>query len=114
MKYLQVDIEYHYYITYLIANISGFQLQESYIIAHSSQYVDDNDLELDVYNCKKTAQPYRNMASSLKDLSCDKKKMENMLMAFHFLPGDTISNRKDGQEHSRVLAKDRYKIALLT
>ena len=45
-----MDIEYHYYITYLIAIKSGFETHEAYTIAYSSQFVDDNCYEYIIYN----------------------------------------------------------------
>ncbi|MEW5746461.1 MAG: DUF6765 family protein [Nitrospirota bacterium] len=38
-----MDIEYHYYITFLIALRAGFKRDEAYKIAYASQYTDDND-----------------------------------------------------------------------
>ncbi len=39
-----VDIEFHYYITYLVAARAGFEPQEASALAYSSQYIDNNDI----------------------------------------------------------------------
>lgn len=39
-----MDMEFHYYITYLIAVRAGFSTTESSNPAYSSQFLDDNDL----------------------------------------------------------------------
>jgi hypothetical protein len=37
-----MDIEFHYHMTYIIARRAGFSPNDSYVIAYSSQYTDDN------------------------------------------------------------------------
>ena len=37
-----MDIEFHYYMTFLIAGKAGFGKDDTATIAYSSQYVDDN------------------------------------------------------------------------
>lgn len=37
-----MDIEFHYHITFILARKAGFNTKDSYIIAYSSQYTDDN------------------------------------------------------------------------
>jgi hypothetical protein len=96
-----MDAEYHYYITYLIAILSGFKLEEAYKIAYSSQYVDDNCLEYNIYSAGSDLLVYRNLVSAIQDIRYDLNKMTRILLAFHFLPGDknNIANRKDGKKH---------------
>lgn len=38
----KMDIEFHYYVTYLVYIKAGFNKNEAEIIAYASQYVDDN------------------------------------------------------------------------
>ena len=38
-----MDIEFHYYMTFLIAGKAGFGEEDAFTIAYASQYVDDND-----------------------------------------------------------------------
>jgi hypothetical protein len=39
-----MDIEFHYYMTYITALRAGFRVDDAYTIAYSSQY-DDNDTQ---------------------------------------------------------------------
>ncbi|MFA4911740.1 MAG: DUF6765 family protein, partial [Desulfobacteria bacterium] len=43
-----MDIEFHYFLTGLIAHRAGFNTNDAKIIAYSSQYVDENDLCLEI------------------------------------------------------------------
>ncbi len=45
-----MDNEYHYYITYIIALRAGFERNDAFKIAYSSQYTDDNDKAFTVNN----------------------------------------------------------------
>jgi hypothetical protein len=38
-----MEKDFHYYVTYALANKAGFSNDDSYIIAYASQYVDDNN-----------------------------------------------------------------------
>jgi len=38
-----MEKDFHFYVTYALANTSGFTPEESHIIAYASQYVDDNN-----------------------------------------------------------------------
>jgi hypothetical protein len=60
-----MDIEYHYYITYLIALACGFKIHEAYIIAYSSQIVDDNDIKYTIYDKYNKKILYKNFVSSI-------------------------------------------------
>ena len=37
-----MEKDFHFYVTYALAETAGFSPEESHIIAYSSQYVDDN------------------------------------------------------------------------
>ena len=43
-----MDIEFHYWITGIIAFEAGFTEEEAKTIAYSSQYVDENDVSIAV------------------------------------------------------------------
>jgi hypothetical protein len=45
-----MDIEFHYYVTYLVAMKAGFSSIDSYKIAYSSQYIDDNEKQIIICN----------------------------------------------------------------
>ena len=107
-----MNIEYHYYIIYLIAIASGFEMHEAYKIAYSSQYVDDNYDEYDIYsNVEKNKHIYRNLVSgiNIREMFVSMgKEMKKTLTIFHLLPGDkeVNNNRRDDKEHSLKTTKN--------
>ena len=95
-----MDIEFHYYMTYLIAVKAGFGTEEAQIIAYSSQYTDDNDIECEIG--KDTAEYYKNYISQTMNILKPKPKLFRIYPLFHFIPGDPMHNgalRKDGRLH---------------
>jgi len=95
-----MDIEYHYYITYLIALTSGFKIHEAYTIAYSSQFVDDNHKEYTIYNANNSQYCYRNFISAINERNLNSQKLNSILIPFHFLPDIKIKDiRKDGKIH---------------
>jgi len=54
-----MDFEFHYYITGIIARRAGFIENDAKIIAYASQFVDDNDVILNVTD-RKTGKAYSN------------------------------------------------------
>jgi hypothetical protein len=95
-----MDIEYHYYITYLIAIKSGFETHEAYTIAYSSQFVDDNCYEYIIYNANDSQVEYKNFISAINEKTLNFSKLDEILIPFHFLPDvKTKDSRKDGAIH---------------
>lgn len=95
-----MDIEYHYYITYLIALACGFKIHEAYIIAYSSQMVDDNDIKYTIYDRYNKKILYKNLIPSITEKNINLYKLEKVLIPFHFLPDVKINNiRKDKIKH---------------
>lgn len=95
-----MDIEFHYYMTYLIANKAGFSADDAHVIAHSSQYVDDNEIIFEINKDKASA--YRNYISQTMNILKPKMKLMRIYPIFHFIPGDPMSPtawRKDGKMH---------------
>jgi hypothetical protein len=43
-----MDREFHSYMTYIIALRAGFETDDAYTIAYSSQYTDDNDTPYEI------------------------------------------------------------------
>lgn len=82
-----MDVEFHYYINFIIANLSGFSHRASYKIAYSAQYVDDNLKEVDVYDGS-GSHLYRSNISQTYDLLRGAEELEQIFKLFHFLPGD--------------------------
>lgn len=95
-----MDIEFHYYMTYLIAARAGFPAEEAITIAHSSQYVDDNNVTYRIN--KDTAEDYENYISQTMNILKPKLKLLRIYPLFHFIPGEPNSEtaqRKDGKQH---------------
>ncbi len=95
-----MNIEFHYYMTYLITVRAGFKPAEAEIIAYSSQYIDDNDL---IYNISQNNNfNYRNYISQTKNITRPKKNLFRIYPVFHFIPGDPLADsarRRDGKLH---------------
>jgi hypothetical protein len=95
-----MDIEFHYYITYLIAKKAGFNPKESETIAYASQYVDDNTIIFNIN--EESAYYYENYISQTINILKAKKKLMRIYPIFHFIPGDYDSpqaKRRDGRMH---------------
>jgi hypothetical protein len=90
-----MNIEFHYYTTYLIATLAGFPPKEAVKLAHSCQMVDDN---CKIYNIG----GYKNYISQTSNILKPKRKLLRIYPLFHFIPGDFAavgSRRKDGKMH---------------
>ena len=95
-----MDIEFHYYMTYLTAAKAGFGKEDAATIAYASQYVDDNDLKFEINKGQATA--YRNYISQTMNILKPKPKLFRIYPVFHFIPGDPMAQsawRKDGKMH---------------
>ena len=94
-----MDIEFHYYITYLITVRVGFSPEESYIIAYSSQFVDNNIISYDMGSG--TREYYKNYISQTPNILKPQKKLFRIYPLFHFVPGGLFegTSRKDGKLH---------------
>ena len=95
-----MDIEFHYYMTYLIAAKAGLDTTSSRVLAYSSQFIDDNDIVFEVDKGQGSA--YRNYISQTMNILKPKAKLLRIYPIFHFIPGDPRSKtawRKDGKMH---------------
>jgi hypothetical protein len=95
-----MDVEFHYYMTYLIAAKAGFGPEDAFTIANACQYVDDNDMILEIDKGKASA--YRNYISQTMNILKPKAKLFRIYPLFHFIPGDPKNStawRKDGKMH---------------
>ncbi len=98
-----MDMEFHYYITYIIALRAGFGPKDAFIIAYASQYIDDNTT---IYTINKGgADEYSNYISQTTNILKPQKELMRIYPAFHFMPG-TLSEiagdparRRDGKLH---------------
>ena len=101
-----MDIEFHYYITYLIAARAGFDVADAAIIAQAAQGVDDNHIPVEVSGG--LSAPYRNTISQTMDITRPHHDLR-IYPVFHFIPGDPnapTAKRKDGAENILVTTPD--------
>lgn len=97
-----MDKEFHYYATGLIAKKAGFPEEEAEIIAHASQFVDENNVALKVRDRKNPGNVYRNNLSQTMNILKPKHELMRIYPIFHFIPGDPQAEtawRKDGKMH---------------
>jgi len=98
-----MDIEFHYYMTYLIAARAGFTPPEAEVIAHAAQSVDDNHIKYRVKGAPRG--DYLNYVSQTMDILKPTKQLLRIYPIFHFIPGDPdapSARRKDGRKDGWV------------
>jgi len=96
-----VDVEFHYWITGIVARRAGFAEDEAQIVAYSSQYTDDNDISYAVVD-EAGNQPYVNFVTQTMNILKPKAELMRIYPIFHFVPGDPLSwsaKRRDGKMH---------------
>jgi hypothetical protein len=101
-----MDIEFHYYMTYLIAARAGYAPKDATIIAHSAQSVDDNHIPVRLTD--KNGAVYENNLSQTMDIVRPHMDAE-IYPVFHFIPGDpkaSTARRVDKAEHPMVTTPD--------
>jgi hypothetical protein len=95
-----MNVEFHYYITWLIAARAGLPPEEARIVAYSSQFTDDNDIIFRIDKDLPTA--YGNYISQTMNILKPRDTLLRIYPLFHFIPGDPMTNsawRKDGGMH---------------
>lgn len=95
-----MDVEFHYYMTYLIAKRAQYSNEDALIIATSAQMVDDNVLLYKVSGDDGSV--YENIISQTMDVTRPRKDWLDIYPYFHFFPGDQRykdSWRVDGCKH---------------
>ena len=94
-----MDIEFHYYINYMIAIKAGLFPDIAHKIAYSAQYVDDNTEEYTVLE-QDTLSQYNNIVTQSINPTLNFKEILSIFPVFHFIPGDDILRssalRQDG------------------
>ena len=99
-----MDIEFHYWVTGIVAHEAGFTEDEARTIAYSSQYVDDNDISYEVIE-EEGKKPYCNFISQTMNILKPKEQLMRIYPIFHFVPGDPLyrpARRRDGKMHVLV------------
>src|SRR5580693_1115501 len=93
-----MDIEFHYYMTYLIAARAGFAPPDAAIIAQSAQEIDDNHIPIRVN--AGTPFAYDSVISQTMDILHPRHNMK-IYPIFHFIPGDPYApstRRRDNRQ----------------
>ena len=96
-----MDIEFHYYLTGIIADYAGFKKTEVETIAYASQFVDNNETSLKVED-KNSGEVFTNYITQTINILKAKKELMRIYPIYHFIPGDPTdprANRKDGKMH---------------
>ena len=95
-----MNIEFHYYMVCIVAQRAGFSIKDSYTLAYTSQYVDDNST---IYQINKgLANEYSNYISQTRNILKPRRKLLRIYPCFHFVPGKYDSRagrRRDGKMH---------------
>ena len=92
-----MDIEFHYYITHLIAARAGFRGDDLRTLAYASQYTDDNNYEYKIQKGRNWF--YNNLISQTMDILKPNDDRLSIYPLFHFIPGDAtavVALRSDG------------------
>jgi len=101
-----MDIEFHYYMTYLIAARAGFSPGEATVIAQSAQEIDDNHIPVSV--SAGTTAAYENAISQTMNI-LHPHHNQKIYPIFHFIPGvpdAPTAARKDGRKSDWVTTPD--------
>lgn len=80
-----MDIEFHYYITFILCRKAGFNADDSFKLAYSSQYTDDNNNHY--YVNYPDGGHFINEVSQTMDIRKPSSKREKIYPLFHFVPG---------------------------
>jgi len=102
-----MDIEFHFFATYLIAMRAGFSPEEAAILAHSAQGVDDNHVPV-LVDAGHPAAFYKNTISQTMDILRPHDDA-HIYPIFHFVPGDPnapSAARVDGKIDPMVATPD--------
>jgi len=81
-----MDKEFHFYITYIIAQRAGFNDENSYKIAYASQYTDDNNIKFIIHSGD--PDPFETYISQTIDITQPQATLMRIYPAFHFMPGN--------------------------
>jgi len=80
-----MNIEFHYFITFILSRKAGFTPEDAYTIAYSSQYTDDNNFKY--YVNFKDGDHYINEISQTLDITKPSETRRKIYPLFHFIPG---------------------------
>lgn len=96
-----MDIEFHYWLTGIVAYRAGFSKDDALTIAYASEYVDENDISYSVIDRRNNSE-YVNFMSQTMNIMKPKDSLMRIYPIFHFVPGDPMAasaRRRDGKMH---------------
>ena len=96
-----MDIEFHYWITGIVARAAGFSGNEAKTIAYSSQFVDENDVSLTIKD-RASGEKYMNYVTQTLNILKPKTELLRIYPIYHFIPGHPeapSARRRDGKMH---------------
>ena len=100
-----MDIEFHYYITHLIAARAGVRNEALRILPHACQLTDDNDRVYAVREGRRGI--YRNRISqTLRPLNSHRERLA-VYPLFHFIPGDPMPRASHARTGGRTRSTRR-------
>jgi len=97
-----MDIEFHYYMTHLIALRAGYKPDDAFTIAYASQYTDDNQTP---YTIEGGDMLYESRISQTENITKPQEERLSIYPVFHFCPGTKTEifksspPRRDGKYH---------------
>jgi len=101
-----MDIEFHYFVTYLVAAAAGFPPEQAALIAHACQATDDNHIPIEVSGGGEPG--YQSTVSQTMDI-LHPHEDEHIYPVFHFVPGNPhapTAARVDGRTDRMVCTPD--------
>jgi hypothetical protein len=121
-----MNIDFHYYATYLAARIAEYTKEEAQIIAYAAQYVDEStedmvDMELlpDLKKSTPTTESILTLVKRNADLLYEDREIqesEKIWTCFHFLPGnihpnDPLKEYRGSKNYGKTVYGDKEKRA---
>lgn len=88
-------------MTGIIAHAAGFHPFEALLIAWASEFTDENDHQVRVFD-PATGEVYENYISQTLNILKPKRKLMRIYPVYHFVPGDPeadTARRRDGKMH---------------
>lgn len=93
-----MNMDFHYYATYLAARVAGYEKEEAKTIAYAAQYVDESDSDMidkkllpDLSETTPTIEGMGKLLGRNMDLIREEEEIresERIWRSFHFLPGN--------------------------
>jgi hypothetical protein len=111
-----MDIEFHYYMTHIIALRAGYNPEEAFTIAYASQYTDDNDK---LYSIEGDSGAYEYLISQTLDILKPQEQRLSIYPVFHFCPAtiqeifEAAPLRRDGAYHRLDTIPDNLNARLI-